>query len=326
MKGLKKYNLLLLRKNRFIGYKIKYLSYFIFKRNRLQKGIGIFKGNKIIYIVKPDTEDGIEGLLSLVARTSLYIRNGLEHGYTVFVDWKNYKTQYYNGNDNAWNYFFKQPSNVEVPEINNYSGVILSGWTMYDLNPKGVYTVKQFKDKSINKECYELLTRTLRFSDEVMTVVDSESENLGIENCIGLYVRGTDYIKLKPSGEYRQPKLCDVQTKVNEFTIKYPKSKIFLVTEDGHIYDALSSEYGDKIVTVSYDSFIYNYLGDTYLSKSDVMNINKKRRGLDYLTKMILLSKCKYLISSITMGSMFSYGLNGNQYKDEYIFDLGLYP
>ena len=52
---------------------------------------------------------------------------------------------------------------------------------------------------------------------------------------------------------------------------------------------------------------------------------NKKLRGQRYLVKMILLSKCKYLISSITQGSKFSYALNGGKYLDEYIFNLGLY-
>ena len=61
------------------------------------------------------------------------------------------------------------------------------------------------------------------------------------------------------------------------------------------------------------------------LSKSNVLDDDKKQRGQKYLVKMILLSRCKYLISSITQGSKFSYSLNGGKYKDEYIFDLGLY-
>ena len=61
------------------------------------------------------------------------------------------------------------------------------------------------------------------------------------------------------------------------------------------------------------------------MSRSGVLNDDKKQRGQNYLVKMILLSKCKYLISSITQGSKFSYALNGGKDKDEYIFNLGLY-
>ena len=92
-----------------------------------------------------------------------------------------------------------------------------------------------------------------------------------------------------------------------------------------NIYDELAERFGDKIRIVSFDSFIRNYEGKDVLSKSNVLDEDKKQRGQKYLVKMILLSRCKYLISSITQGSKFSYALNGGKYMDEYIFDLGLY-
>lgn len=98
-----------------------------------------------------------------------------------------------------------------------------------------------------------------------------------------------------------------------------------MVTEDGNIYDELVKDFGNSIRIVSYDSFVRNYEGKDVLSKSDVLDDDKKQRGQKYLVKMILLSRCKYLISSITQGSKFSYSLNGGKYEDEYIFDLGLY-
>ena len=99
-----------------------------------------------------------------------------------------------------------------------------------------------------------------------------------------------------------------------------------MVTEDGKIYDELIQTFGDYIKIVSYDTFIRNYDGKDVLSKSNVLEEDKKIRGQKYLVKMILLSKCKYLISSMTQGSKFSYLLNDGKYEDEYIFDLGLYP
>ena len=53
------------RKHRFLGYKLKYIYYFIARRDILQKKNCYGKSNsdKIIYIVKPDYQDGVEGLL-----------------------------------------------------------------------------------------------------------------------------------------------------------------------------------------------------------------------------------------------------------------------
>lgn len=124
-----------------------------------------------------------------------------------------------------------------------------------------------------------------------------------------VYIRGTDYVKLKPSGEYVQPSVDQMKCKIHEFENKY-NAPIFLVTEDGDIFDNLKKEFGDIIRIVSFDTFIRNYEGKDVLSKSDVLEKDKKLRGQKYLAKMILLAKCKYFVGSMTQGSKFSYILN----------------
>lgn len=314
------------RKHRFWGYKLKYLYYCIARRDVLQKkkSFGEYNENKIIYLIKPDYQDGVEGLLSLIHKQVIYIDYAKQKGYIPYVDWKNYMTQYYNGIDNVWEYFFVQPSEITEEEVYSCKNVYLSGWTFNNINPLGLFEKDIFFDKEIEKKSYDLLFNNLRFSNEVLKVVETEAQNIDIDKCIGVYVRGTDYVRLKPSGEYIQPNVRQVEEQIIRFVNKY-NAPIFLVTEDGEIYDSLVSKFGKSIRTVSYDSFIYNYDGKDVLSKSNVLEVNKKLRGQRYLVKMILLSKCKYLISSITQGSKFSYALNGGKYIDEYIFNLGLY-
>lgn len=87
----------------------------------------------------------------------------------------------------------------------------------------------------------------------------------------------------------------------------------------------MQSEFPESICTVSFDSFIKGYDGKQYLSKTNLLEKDKKKRGIDYLVKIILLSRCRYLISSITMGSIAAYCYNGGKYEEEYIFDLGYY-
>lgn len=314
------------RKHRYLGYKLKYFYYCIARRDVLQKKktYGENNSDKTIYIIKPDYQDGVEGLLSLLYKQVLYIDYAKKNGYIPFVDWKNYKTQYFNGEDNVWDYFFKQPSHISIEEVYSSKKIYLSGWTFKDINPLGLFEPDIFFDKEIEKKSYELLINNLKYNDEVLEIVEKEAQGLDIENCIGVYVRGTDYIKLCPSGEYIQPDVKQVKEQVARFIEKY-QSPVFLVTEDGNIYDELMNEFDEHIKIVSYDTFIYDYDGKDVLSKSNILDKDKKLRGQRYLVKMILLSRCKYLISSITQGSKFSYSLNGGKYKDEYIFDLGLY-
>ena len=314
------------RKHRFLGYKLKYIYYFIARRNILQKkkSYGKCNADKVIYIIKPDYQDGVEGLLSLLYKQILYIDFAKRKGYVPFVDWKNYKTQYYDGENNAWEFFFKQPSEITEAEVYKSQKVYLSGWTFKTINPGNLFESNVFHSKAIRDLSGKVLRENLEFSEDVLHLVDQEAESLQIEKCIGVYIRGTDYVKLKPSGEYVQPSVNQMKYKIREFENKY-NAPIFLVTEDGDIFDKLKGEFGETIKIVSFDTFIRNYEGKDVLSKSDVLEKDKKLRGQKYLAKMILLSKCRYLITTITQGSKFSYILNNGKYVDEYTFDLGLY-
>ncbi len=315
------------RNHQRIGYRVKYFYYFFRRRDLLQKKTSYGKNNKdkIYYVVKPDYQDGVEGLLSLLYRQMIYINYAVDKGYIPFVDWKNFKTQYSDKVTNAWNYFFKQPYEVDEKDVYKSKNVYISGWTFKNLNPNGLFSSSVFFDKKLRKECASIFKRFMKFSDEIIEMVDFESENLQIDNCIGVYVRGTDYVKLRPSGEYVQPSAEQVKAKIRKFVQMY-NSPIFLVTEDGNIFDDIKQEFGDRLRTVSFDSYIRDYKGNDVLSKSNVLDSDKKSRGQKYLVKMILLAKCKYIISSMTQGSKFSYILNDGKYMDECIFNLGLYP
>jgi hypothetical protein len=315
------------RKHKKLGYLAKYLYYCVAKRNILQKrmSFGQMNSDRVIYVIKPDYQDGVEGLLSLINKQILYMAYAKKKGYCPYIDWKNYKTQYYDGKNNAWEYFFKQPSNLTENEVYKSKKVYLSGWSFKTVNPEGLFEADVFTDKRIREKSSEMLCEHIRFSDEVLSIVNKEATSLNISECIGVYIRGTDYVKLKPCGEYVQPSVDQMKCKIHEFENKY-NAPIFLVTEDGDIFDNLKKEFGDIIRIVSFDTFIRNYEGKDVLSKSDVLEKDKKLRGQKYLAKMILLAKCKYFVGSMTQGSKFSYILNNGNYSDEYIFDLGLYP
>lgn len=315
------------RKHKKLGYLAKYLYYCVAKRNILQKrmSFGQMNSDRVIYVIKPDYQDGVEGLLSLINKQILYIAYAKKKGYCPYIDWKNYKTQYYDGKNNAWEYFFKQPSNLTENEVYKSKKVYLSGWSFKTVNPEGLFEADVFTDKRIRGKSSKMLCEHIHFSNEVISIVNKEAKSLNISECIGVYIRGTDYVKLKPSGEYVQPSVNQMKCKIHEFENKY-NAPIFLVTEDGDIFDNLKKEFGDIIRIVSFDTFIRNYEGKDVLSKSDVLEKDKKLRGQKYLAKMILLAKCKYFVGSMTQGSKFSYILNNGNYSDEYVFDLGLYP
>lgn len=317
-----------LNNNRFLYRTSRYMYTVLFHRERLQKrySYGIRNEGKTIFLIRPNAEDGIQGLMSLFAQTIGWIEYAKKKGYVPFVDFKKYKTQYYNGIDNVWEYYFTQPSKLHYDEVYESQRVIQSGPTLFDDVDYQLFDKKLFTDRDLCLKCNHAIWDNIEISAAVNEIVKQEATWLDIENCIGIFIRGTDYIKLKPTGECVQPEIDVFIEKVDSFVRKYPNKKIFLVTEDYNHYTELKRHFEKRLQITSFDHFVKNYDGKDFLSKSNVLNEDKRARGIEYLAKVILLSKCKYFISSIATGSIVAYAMNGKKYEDEYVFDLGLYP
>ena len=157
----------------------------------------------------------------------------------------------------------------------------------------------------------------------IQKMLDKELKRIG-KNDLGVYIRGTDYTNLKPKGHPIQPKLEMLENKIDDFIDKYSEIKnIYLVTEDKTIFFKLKKKYKDMLI-VSYEENMIEYTKKEmlYLTLKDSNVLDQASK---YLVKILVLSRCKYLITSITNGSVCAMAFNGDEYKDKYIFDLGIY-
>lgn len=296
-------------------------------KDRLMQKVhyGELNADKNILMIRPNSEDGIQGLMSLFVQAMRWVDFAQRKNFVPYINFKDFKTQYFDGENNVWDFFFTQPSSLSYNEVMHSKNVILSGVTITPNVNNSLFRDQIFIDKKLNSYCSDIFDDNLAFSHAVEEVVQDESQRLDIQNCIGVYIRGTDYVKLRPSGEYVQPSIEQMIQKIREFMEKHPNNNLFLVTEDNDYYQRLKCEFGEQLLIASFDSFIENYSGNDFLSKSSVLNPDLISRGRDYLVKIVLLSRCKYFIGSITMGSIAAYSLNGNRYNDAYIFKLGYY-
>ncbi len=317
---------LLIRNHPFLFRIFRFVYSLIKKTVNLQHNVsyGNLNSDKTIYLIRPNTDDGIQGLMSLMAQVMRRIDYAVNKGYIPYIDFKTYKTQYYDGINNIWEVYFGQPSSLSFEEVYNSNRLIVSGVSLKCNENMELFQEKVFTNKHVADRCFNLITRYVHYSAEIVEMVEDENKKIDISNCIGVYVRGTDYVKLKPVGEYVQPKIDDVLIKTKEFLSKY-NSNVFLVTEDEHVYNKFRESFGNELRIVSFDSFIKDYDGKSFLSKSNVLQENKYMRGRDYLIKIILLSQCRYLVTSKTMGSIMAYSMNGGKYEDQFIFELGIY-
>lgn len=306
---------------------MRYLYTFVHKRDRLPgtRCYGENNPGKTVFVIRPNSEDGVQGLMSLFIQSMRWLDYARGKGYEPYIDYKTYRTQYSDGS-NIWEYYFTQPSAMTYEEVYSSQKVKRSGPMLFDDVDYTLYERNIFFDKATCEKCHHIIVDNIRLSDEALARVEAEDRRIHTPDCIGIYIRGTDYTGMKPSGEFVQPTVKEVIQKTDELLKAHPEKKLFLVTEDAKNYKEFLERYGDKLLTITSDRFIDNYDGKDFLSKSNVLEEDRKKRGMDYLVKIVLLSKCSGIITSITRGSIAAYAMNGGRYENEYVFDLGIYP
>ncbi len=307
-----------------VYYRVRYP-----KEMQKKCSFGSHNPDKTFYVIRPRT-DCTEGLMSLFMNVAKNMHFAYEHNYEPIIDFENYQTQYIDNSrseKNVWEYYFTQPTKYTLKEIYQSKNVILSGLNIQWYKP-ALYEVN-FSDDILRQLHDDIFTK-IKFSNDVMRATKEEISKIGLNltKTLALYLRGTDYIKLKPSGHPVQPTVEQAVEVVEKYLNQYDIEKIFLITEDGEIYEKIKSKYGDKCVITSSDTFIKNYDGKDYISHHQSINDlgnSPYQRGLNYLIKLIILSECEYFIGGNTMGSWAACAFAEQPFKAKYVFDLGMY-
>lgn len=288
---------------------------------------GNLNTDKIFYIIRPRT-DCVEGLMSLLLNVCRNLHYAERHGYIPVVDFENYETQYRDlgcKEKNSWKFYFEQTSKYDLHEVYQSANVRLSGLKAIDECSE---EIDQKFDFSTMYLCRCIMKKYINFSKPVIDMLEKESKLIDLENSLALYLRGTDYIKLKPAGHPIQPSVEQAIEVADIIMKKYNLQSVFLVTEDYEIYEKIKTHYGKSLKIVSYDSFIEGYKGTEFLSKdsSSITQLAESpyKRGLNYLCKLIILSKCRCFVGGNTCGSWAACSFSEG-YDEQYIFDLGQY-
>ena len=122
------------------------------------------------YVIRPRT-DCIEGLMSLFRNVLKQLSYADSHNYIPVVDFENYKTQYNDetvkNTDNAWEYYFSQPSKYKLSDVYKSKNVILSGIN----NSMKCSSFLNINNADSNILSNRLFKKYLCFSDNVLKKV-----------------------------------------------------------------------------------------------------------------------------------------------------------
>lgn len=276
--------------------------------------------------------DGSPGLFSYVVHVLGFVRYAHKHNLMPVVDLQTFENTYLGkgsvGKLNAWEYYFKQPANIAVTELDletceifdtrdtNRNGQLKMPWWDWECFDQNSVTCKMWRAYA---------KRYIKLSDKALSLVDETYARLVKpgDKVLGIQCRGTDYTKHKPHAHPVQPSPEMVMAKAEELIKTKGYNKIFLATEDGIVFRKFKEKFGDIIIAsddthVDYDgqSWVNNILPQGEQEKLD--------HGMAYLISMMMLTRCNAFVAGRTSGSI-GVMILSKGFEYSYIYDLGFY-
>lgn len=184
---------------------------------------------------------------------------------------------------------------------------------------------KRYSPKEIY--CRSELSKRIYYNEETKCFLEKmEREILAEMPRIAVYYRGTDY---KTHGNYvpvGHPKVMEIESfwhEVREYADKVGCPNIFFVTEEQEALDyVLLNKEELKVAYIPKKRFS-NFGFDTSISSKILPGVSRFENNLLYLLDLDMMSKCQYLFGPFNSGIQMALNLNGGEYRDVHIVDIG---
>ena len=171
--------------------------------------------------------------------------------------------------------------------------------------------------KIVRKLWSRLIKEYCRFNDKEYQYIEKESrEVLSKGNrVLAIVCRGTDYIN---SGMAKQPEICDVISTAEKWMNKYNYDKIYLATEDETIYKQFEEAFPGKIL-VNKRSYYDKAMKEQNVGAIGRVHFDRENddylKGLEYLSSIILVSRCKALLGGYCGATNMALLYNSEKYE-----------
>ncbi len=264
------------------------------------------------------------GLFSYVITNIGNINKVIQEGKIPVIDMQTYPNAYLEegevGLKNAWEFFFEQPMNISLKDIEGKKWEELTSVPRNRPND----SMSFFLNKKKRDYWKKIAQKYIRLNYGTRKVIEKEERNLfgkdRKDRVLGVLCRGTDYVQLKPFRHPVQPTAEEVIEKAKKVMKRRKCQKLFLATEDEEILKKFQKAFGKKLIYSNQKRFS-NTKG-SYLSKIHFERKNDAYlKGLEYLTTIILLSKCDCFIAGRTSGTigavLFSKGFDYTYFWDK---------
>lgn len=297
--------------------------------------------DKTFFVVRPYyfTEENeiytsVSNLLFQFYRMLQHISYAMENHWIPVVDWVNYgkfahQEDYpIHGTTDCWAYFWNQPSPYTLDEVYQSKNVILSDQNTRDygiIPPTAIKSPFLPYAKRLVATCPKYAS-LISFNDETMAYINEKEKalfkNLSRSRILGVSIRAMSYGTYAVQNHPRQPSIDELIEKISEKMAEWEMEAIYFACESDIVVNKLKEFFIDKLIALPrlrYEK--ETSVGDTSLYEQG----QKYQTNLDYLTEMVLLSRCGSLLAGMSGGVRMAVIWNGGNYKHMEFFEKGLW-
>lgn len=229
-----------------------------------------------------------------------------------------------NSNLNKWEWYFKQPMELFGRAIDDESIIVTCDRAQFNISDFDSFN---HHNNSIKRFMYD---KFVILNSDTMNYITEEIKNISnLDTTLGVLIRGTDYTSTKPSGHPIQPNPNELLKKAKEVFDDCNFNQVYVATEEKRLFNKACDVFGIEKVRQNkreyYDDIYYSMKEGSLIGQVKFKRDNDNYlKGLEYLSSLIILSKCKALVAGNCGGTNFAVNYS-KTYEYCYIFDLGKY-
>lgn len=292
------------------------------------KTFGNLNEDKTIYVIR--RRPPAAGMFSNVNHVLQGLIYSDKNRMVPVVDMENYSTEYsqfrkIHGSRNAWNYFFKPVSKINVKEAYKSRNVVLSdGSRILKNHFMSGRNLTFALESNFLSEAHLIYSKYISLNNFAEAFIDYTHSSLEIKanTTLGVFLRGGDYSN-RPTGHPIQPRIEEVISDISNYLENYGLKQIFLSTDDEKIRKQIVDRFGNLVLqSIRLDS---EKSEAKFLRQKFAIPDGSVARNMSYLSEIYTLARLDFNLSSLSNGSAILYIINGNQFQNQKLYFYGVY-
>lgn len=317
------------------------------KKKRYRREQHCTFGNKnpdtIFYIIRKDyREDSAWGLFAVWKYVLQHLVHAEAKGYIPIVDLKNYYMPMLQddgkmGKENAWEYYFTQPCpKWSLSDVYESKNVILADMD-YIPNQKRLYYLKlPLPNKAFKywTNISNMHHKYLNLNSDIMACAINAEMTLFPKNVriMGVSLRRS-FNRLRLTGHInaemhpKQPELDEYMADIESYLDEWKCDYFLLSTDDREACDTISERFKSRCLLMERPRRRFFYKGSMITDMGEIHEEFQREDNVyltakEYMTEVILLSRCTCLLAGGAGGVQAAYIMNNGAYEHVKLYEV----